>query len=1700
MTSYIIPNTPGFTITIDKTVFPREIAADSVVATITVTMDSPNSESWIFLEEAMGNFVLRYTGQLQHTVPDAVGGLETIEIAGFEESDGSAITLELVAKSDMILEGDELPVAFNVADWVATWQNATASLTVEVDDGEVENTAPSDITLSNTTLLESARTGATVGILSATDADGDAIAYTLPSGGDNSRFALKTLSDGTVSVVLKSTLDHEASGGIYDLVVEATDSAGNAFTQTIAITVVDDPFKLSAVPTGKDYAAVMENTPEGTKIGFVMQFDTSFVPATVEVSNDPDGKFSVTTGEISGQTYYFLTVNGSLDHEADDLHEVTLKATDANGVSHEKTFQVHVLDAPEATDANLESRGTITIDANTALASANGGIDWNTYLDEAFASIVAGLPAFMPSGSGWSPTTPSNEFVYTNTTDGSMISLKGSNLVYNWTDPVSGEDAHVVSGVTNELVFGTGNTSTFELTNPELTISGLDLSNDSTLMNRIWGETQLFAQAWMYGLNGSTPADIEYVKAMLATYAQNFKGSTGNDTYTGTLFDDVIAGNGGNDVLDGNHGNDTINGGDGDDVIDGGEGNDTAIFTGNKTDYALNKNTDGTWTVTDNRSGNINDGVDTLKSIESAKFADEAVSLEDAGPEQPPVITIDASASASGVNYNTFIADYLNALTGASYKFYGGTPDSLYGQPYYMNGDQLAFQYANSNARVVLEGDELAYDWIHYGQSAPHALSGSIDSVIFGNWVDGVTTATEGNGAAGLIQGLDTQLVISGLGIDVAAKTGSTADNYVMQLYGYLLGNSSSDVAGLYDFFAGYAQNFIGSAQDDIYRGTRFDDTIDGGDGEDVVVYSADRSSYTVTRNADGTWTVTDIIDDDIAHGTDTLRNVETLQFTDGTLSLVVEEPSNTDPTSLSLSASVIAEDAAVGTVVGELSASDADGDTLTYTLIDDASGKFSLVTESGVTKLVVSGPLDHETAPGHQVTVKVEDGNGGIATETFAVSVTDVVEHINSAPSNVSLSASTIAENAANGTVIGTLSATDADGDTLTYTLTDDAGGKFALVTQNGVTTLVVNGPLDFETATGHQVSVKVADGNGGETTQSFNVGVTDVDDAPSAGTITIDASGSSGMNFESYIRGGFLVGAPNSGYPVFDNSGSFDGEEMLISYGTGTSAKYVLMHGSLSYNFGYHTIGGTANTIEYGTRGSGSYDANGYFVGGSAELTITGLNLSNAIPTNPTEEAAIEAKGVIHNFTAAHMKGSDAEAARLAIYANALDAYAQNFIGSSGSDVYAGTRFDDTIAGNGGRDVFDGGDGSDLIIFGGTKAEYAIAKDGTSGYVTVTEVSSGTVTTLANIETARFADGTTDLVNLEESDNNAPTGLELSVSSVAENAAVDTVIGALSATDVDGDVLTYTLTDDAQGRFKLVTSDGITQLVLAAAVDYETATSHPVTVQVSDGKGGVAIQTFIIDVLDIDDGNTVGDITLSGTAIAEDASLGAVVGRLSLADADGTVTWSLSGGAGKFAIETNGRGVARLVVDGELDYETRTSYELTLTAEEGGTETSETFTIDVTDVAELVKGTTGNDRLRGDATADILKGGAGNDTLIGGGGADRLTGGTGADLFVFTAISQSTPDSFDVITDFKGRQGDRIDLSGIDAVHGVSGNQAFDFIGRGDFSGTAGELRFETTSKRTIIEGDVDGDGNADFMVQILGTLNMKEEFFFL
>lgn len=146
------------------------------------------------------------------------------------------------------------------------------------------------------------------------------------------------------------------------------------------------------------------------------------------------------------------------------------------------------------------------------------------------------------------------------------------------------------------------------------------------------------------------------------------------------------------------------------------------------------------------------------------------------------------------------------------------------------------------------------------------------------------------------------------------------------------------------------------------------------------------------------------------------------------------------------------------------------------------------------------------------------------------------------------------------------------------------------------------------------------------------------------------------------------------------------------------------------------------------------------------------------------------------------------------------------------------------------------------------------------------------------------------------------------------------------------------------------------------------------------------------------------------------------------------------------------------------------------------------------------------GSNRLDGRDGDDYLNAEAGNDVLIGGLGTDFMLGGHGRDRFEFRSVEEigTGETTRDVIWDFKPTA-DKINLGSIDANEQFSGNQAFQLLGFAEFTGKSGELRWvyeqrADLSAATLVEGDTDGDGIADFQIELNGRLPMYAADFIL
>lgn len=146
-----------------------------------------------------------------------------------------------------------------------------------------------------------------------------------------------------------------------------------------------------------------------------------------------------------------------------------------------------------------------------------------------------------------------------------------------------------------------------------------------------------------------------------------------------------------------------------------------------------------------------------------------------------------------------------------------------------------------------------------------------------------------------------------------------------------------------------------------------------------------------------------------------------------------------------------------------------------------------------------------------------------------------------------------------------------------------------------------------------------------------------------------------------------------------------------------------------------------------------------------------------------------------------------------------------------------------------------------------------------------------------------------------------------------------------------------------------------------------------------------------------------------------------------------------------------------------------------------------------------DILSGGDGNDTIRASGGDDVLDGGDGDDLLVGASGVDAHTGGAGADTFRIGYYESGTGAAADSIADFASGT-DVIDISGWDADITTSGDQAFTFVGSAAFTGTAGELRAYFDGTDTWVQGDIGGDGVADFEILLAGSVSLVSTDFIL
>lgn len=496
-----------------------------------------------------------------------------------------------------------------------------------------------------------------------------------------------------------------------------------------------------------------------------------------------------------------------------------------------------------------------------------------------------------------------------------------------------------------------------------------------------------------------------------------------------------------------------------------------------------------------------------------------------------------------------------------------------------------------------------------------------------------------------------------------------------------------------------------------------------------------------------------------------------------------------------------------------------------------------------------------------YSVRVRVTDELGG--TREFIIII--ILVSVNKAPTNITISGSSVNEDKAAGTDVGTLTAVDGDsGDTHTWTLVSNPGNKFKITGNK----LQVNGTLDYETQKSYSLGIKVTDKGGLTYTKTIVITIVNVVEKA-----TIDSGGTP----IKVIEDAPLTFTPKQFTDRFKNP---EGKGLATIKITSLPK-----HGKLIYN-----------TPPDKTLASGDLPF---------EILITNIGKLRYVPNA--------------NYTGSDSctwKGNDGD--------NDSDEGTMNFLVDNVNDnptVSGGDTVSVDEDANPdkalGKDIFTGRytdpDGDPLAVI----RIVALPKNGSLIHSTpdktlaagdlpydvpVKDVEDGKLIYKPNTNFAGddgfgwkggdgklFAEGGAQLKLKVNNSNDAPTGVALSKTNVDENVPVGTVIGTLSATDADtGDTFTYALVtgdgDTNNGSFEIAGN----KLKTKATIDFDPPNSQKffsIRVQVTDKSGATFAKPITITVNDISPANEQsGKFSIDGDtlSVAENVAGGKITIRV--------------------------------------------------------------------------------------------------------------------------------------------------------------------------------------------------------------------------
>ncbi len=745
--------------------------------------------------------------------------------------------------------------------------------------------------------------------------------------------------------------------------------------------------------------------------------------------------------------------------------------------------------------------------------------------------------------------------------------------------------------------------------------------------------------------------------------------------------------------------------------------------------------------------------------------------------------------------------------------------------------------------------------------------------------------------------------------------------------------------------------------------------TIDNGNDDGVFAIEASTGKITISDNSSIDFETTE-------------SYTLTVSVTDGTANanadFTVNVSNVNESPTLDNESATVSEDATVGTSVVTMSGSDEDGNTLTYSISDgNTSGVFEIDEDTGEVTVADNSSLDFENTDSYTLTIDVTDG-----VETTSATLTIEVTDVNESPSLVDDSAS-IVENSANGTSVATLTGSDPENGTLTYSITSgNSDGAFEIDSSTGEVTVADGEVLDFETTDSYSLTIQVTDGTNTDTA-TLTITVEDEDEAPAISNDTASISESS-VNGTSVAT---LSGSDPEGgtlsYSITDGNsdGAFDidsstGEVTVADAGAldfETTDSYTLtIEATDGTNTGTATLTVTitdedeAPALVDENASVAENSGNGTVVttlsandpeGGTVAYNITGGNTDGvfAIDSSTGKVTVADASKLNFEATSSYSltveatDGTNTQTATLTVSVTDVNE------APTMADESAGIAENSAVGTAVATMVATDPDGTALtysIIGGNDDGIFAI--DASSGEVTVADVTNldFEITNKYELD-IQASDGTNAttaqlVVSISGADE-APTIAD-ATASIVENSGNDTAVATMTATDPEGASLTYSITAGNTGNaFAIDSSTGAVTVADATALDFETNPTFAITIEVSDGTNN-STAVLTVTVTDVDEAPALADVTFS---VDENSDNGTVVGTVTGTDPEGgSVTHSITGGndAGVFAISDAGE--ITVADNTALDFETTQNFDLEITASDGTNSSTATVTIEVNDV----------------------------------------------------------------------------------------------------------------------------------------------------